>query len=431
MKIGLVSLGCSKNLVDSENILGWFKSNEHRIVTDLSKADILVLNTCGFIEPAKKESIDTILELAKLKRKANAKLVVMGCLVQRYYDDLKKDLPEVDVFLRLQDYPKMDQLLAPLLDHTSKVVYGKHERLISTLKSSAYLKVAEGCSNNCSYCAIPLIRKKMNSYPIESLVLQAQELAQQGVKELVLIAQDTSRYGEEKGSNQLLELLKRISLIEGFKWIRLLYLYPNAMNEDLLKGMKRLDKVLPYFDIPIQHADDTILKNMFRKGSAADNQDAIKRIRKHFSDAILRTTVIVGFPGETEAQFQTLLRFIEENEFDRLGAFMYSPEDDTAAFALVDDVAREVKEERLHRLMQVQERISEKRMQAHINKILSVLIESRESKNETYHGRAYSMAPDDVDGEVIFTSDQLHKIGDFVDVHIDEVSAFDLIGHVE
>lgn len=429
MKIGLVSLGCSKNLVDSENILGWFKSNDHVVVSDLNQADILVVNTCGFIEPAKKESIDTLLDLSKYKDKNAKALIATGCLVQRYYDELKDALPEVDAFIRIQDYPHLSDLLDPLLGKKSKVVYGKHERLVSTLKHSAYLKIAEGCSNRCSYCAIPLIRGNMDSYSIDSLVLQAQKLADDGVKEVVLIAQDTSRYGEEKGSNQLVELLKRIQVIEGIKWIRLLYLYPNAMTDTLLKGMKECDKVVPYFDIPIQHADDNLLKNMFRKGLSSDNADAIKRIRNLFPQAVLRTTVIVGFPGETEEQFQTLLNFIEENQFDRLGAFTYSPEDDTAAFELVDDVTQTIKEDRLHRLMQVQAHISERKMTDLIGKTFEVLIEARQPKQNLYHGRTYGMAPDDVDGELIFTSEKLLKIGDFVDVLIDEVSGFDLMGH--
>lgn len=430
MKIGLVSLGCSKNLVDSENILGWFKSNDHTVVSDLNAADILVVNTCGFIEPAKKESIDTILDVSKYKQKNAKSLIVTGCLVQRYYDELKESLPEVDAFVRIQDYPHLSELLDPLLDHSSKVVYGKHERLVSTLKHSAYLKIAEGCSNRCSYCAIPLIRGSMDSYPIDSLVQQAQKLADDGVKEIVLIAQDTSRFGEEKGSNQLVDLLEKINEIEGIEWIRLLYLYPNAMTDSLLKGMKRLSKVLPYFDIPIQHADNTLLKNMFRKGTAEDNADAIKRIRDLFDEPILRTTVIVGFPGESEEQFQTLLRFIEDNEFDRLGAFTYSPEDDTVAFDLEDDVPQALKEDRLHRLMQVQAAISDKRMLKQVGKVYRTLIESRVSKQNIYYGRTYTMAPDDVDGELEFSSDKLHKIGDFVDVMIDEVNGFDLKGHV-
>lgn len=430
MNIGLVSLGCSKNRVDSENILGWFKANQHRIVTDLSKADLLVVNTCGFIEPAKKESIDTILEMSKFKEDRCQALVVTGCLVQRYKAELEPLLPEVDAWIQIKDYPKMDQILESLLDHPSKVVYGKQERLQTTLKHTAYLKIAEGCSNRCSYCAIPLIRGNMNSYAIDGLVEEARKLAQNGVKELVLIAQDTSRFGEEQGNNQLVELLERLHAIEGFEWIRMLYLYPNAITPELLAGMKRLPKVLPYFDIPIQHADNELLRRMNRKGTIADIRQAIDRIRAAYPDAVLRTTAIVGFPGETEAQFQTLLDFIQEVQFDRLGAFTYSPEEDTQAFDFPDSVSNEVKEDRLHRLMQAQEMISEGKMQAQVGKTFEVLIESRESKSLVYKGRSVHMAPDDVDGEVAFTSDSLLPIGQLVQVTIDEVSSFDMSGHL-
>lgn len=431
MKIGLVSLGCSKNRVDSENILGWFKANEHTIVSDLSKAELLVVNTCGFIEPAKKESIDTILELAKYKEKNCQNLVVTGCLVQRYKAELEPVLPEVDAWIQIKDYPNMDKILDKMLQKPSKVVYGKQERLQTTLKHTAYLKIAEGCSNRCSYCAIPLIRGSMNSYDLETLVTEAQGLADHGVKELVLIAQDTSRYGEEKGNNQLGELLKRLNAIESFTWIRMLYLYPNAVKDALISAMKACSKVIPYFDIPIQHADNDLLKAMNRKGSLEDIKVAITRIRSAFPLAILRTTVIVGFPGETEAQFQTLLDFIQEAQFDRLGAFMYSPEEDTSAFALEDNIPQELKEERLHRIMKTQEMISEVKMQRHVGQSYPVLIESRQSKELTYVGRSVHMAPDDVDGEVQFSADALFNVGQLVDVKIDEVLSFDMIGHVE
>lgn len=429
MKIGLVSLGCSKNRVDSENILGWFSANEHTIVSDLSKAEAIIVNTCGFIEPAKKESIDTILEMAQYKNKNCKHLIVSGCLVQRYKDDLVSALPEVDAWVRIQDYPKMDEVLGHLLDKPSKVVYGKQERLQTTAPHTAYLKIAEGCSNRCSYCAIPLIRGNMDSYPLEKLVEEAQRLALKGVKELVLIAQDTSRYGEDKGSNQLVELCTKLNQIEGLVWIRLLYLYPNAVSDSFLEGIKPLTKVLPYFDIPTQHADDTVLKRMHRKGTQRDNQKVIEHIRAQFPHAVLRSTLIVGFPGETEEQFQTLLRFVESTKFDRLGAFIYSPEEDTAAFTMVDDIPYDIKEERLHRLMRVQEIISQEKMEQHVGEVMEVMVEKRDSKQLSYHGRSFHMAPDDVDGEVIFSSDRLIPNGSLVQVKIDAVSAFDMMGH--
>lgn len=428
MRIGLVSLGCSKNLVDSENILGWFKANEHTIVTNLKEADILVVNTCGFIEPAKKESIDTILELARYKEDQCKKLIVMGCLVQRYKDELEPALPEVDAWVRIQDYPQLDRLMENVLDVPSKVVYGKQERLQTTAPYTAYLKVAEGCSNRCSYCAIPLIRGNMNSYPIDGLVREAQRLALKGVKELVLIAQDTTRYGEDSGQNQLLPLLQALNAIDGFLWIRLLYLYPNAVNKELLIGMKELDKVIPYFDIPIQHADNDLLRRMNRKGTIEDIRSVISDIREVYPKAVLRTTLIVGFPGETEAQFQSLLDFVQEIKFDRLGAFIYSPEEDTPAYDMADDISYSEKEERLHRLMQIQEILSEEKMRSHVGEIVDVLVEKRDRKQLTYHGRSFHSAPDDIDGEVFFTSEQLHKPGSLIKVKVESVSAFDMQG---
>lgn len=429
MKIGLVSLGCSKNQVDSENILGWFNANHHRIVTDLSKADMLIVNTCGFIEPAKQESIETILDLAKYKQNQCKHLVVTGCLVQRYKDELVESLPEVDAWIRIQDYPKLGTLLDPLLGHESKVVYGKQERLQTTLPHTAYLKIAEGCSNRCTYCAIPLIRGTMNSYPIEDLVREAKTLVNNGVKELVLIAQDTSRYGLDKGSSQLLELLARLHELEGLVWIRMLYLYPKVITKSILEGMKTLPKVLPYFDIPIQHADDDLLRKMNRIGTQADIRKTVNDIREVFPHAVIRTTIIVGFPGETEAQFQTLLSFIEDMRFDRLGGFTYSPEDDTVAFDYPDTISQDIKEERLHRVMAIQERISYESMQKMVGQRIDVMIESRHPKTLEYKGRCYTMAPDDVDGFVRFSSNQLYSMGDVVSVVIDQANSFELEGY--
>ena len=427
MKVGLVSLGCSKNLVDSEYILGWFKANKHSIVTDLNKAEVLLVNTCGFIEPAKKESIETILDLAKYKSKNAKHLIVTGCLIQRYQEELISALPEVDAWVPIERYHEIEKIIDPVLGILSEIPYGQY-RLQSTLKHTAYLKIAEGCSNKCSFCAIPLIRKKAISVPLDELVDQAKALVKEGVKELVLIAQDTSRYGEDLGKNQLLELLQALNEIEGLTWIRMLYLYPQSISKSFLDGMKQLDKVLPYFDIPMQHADDTVLKRMFRRGTSKNNREIIQYLRNLFPNAILRTTVIVGFPGETEAQFQTLLDFVEEMGFDRLGAFTYSPEENTKAYEYEDDVPKHIKEERLHRLMSLQARISESKMSEHIGKTFRVMVEDRPSKSEYYVGRTYGMAPDDVDGEVKFSSTQLHSMGDFVEVKVTEVSSFDLIG---
>lgn len=430
MKVGLVSLGCSKNLVDSENILGWFKANEHTIVSNLKDAEMIVVNTCGFIEPAKQEGIETILEMAEYKNKNCKHLIVTGCLVQRYHQDLVEALPEVDAWVRIQDYPKIGELLEEKLHTPFKVVYGKQERLQSTQKHTAYLKIAEGCSNRCSYCAIPLIRGDMQSYPMEELLIEAQSMADKGVKECVIIAQDTSRYGLDHGTRALPELLDKLNAIEGFHWIRLLYQYPDAITDDILDAMKRNSKVLPYFDIPIQHANNRLLKAMKRKGTKEQIREVIQKIRTVFPDAILRTTIIVGFPSETEAEFQEVLDFMEEIRFDRLGAFTYSPEEDTEAYAMEDSIDPSIKEERYHRLMRLQNLIALERMERWVGQEIEVCVESREPKTILYHGRSLHSAPDDVDGEVIFTADSLLKKGSFHQVKVTSVDAYDLYGEI-
>lgn len=428
MKVGLVSLGCSKNLVDSENLLGWFKANDHTVVTNLKEADTIVINTCGFIESAKQEGIETILELADYKKHNCKNLIVTGCLVQRYHQDLVDAIPEVDAWVRIQDYPRINEILSETLHTDFKVIYGKQERLQSTAKHTAYLKVAEGCSNRCTYCAIPLIRGDMNSYPMDDLLLEAIKLADNGVKECVLIAQDTSRYGLDKGQSLLPRLLDELNKIDGFHWLRLLYQYPDAITPEILAAMKRNEKVLPYFDIPIQHASNRLLKLMNRKGSIEDIRRVIKNIKEVFPKAILRTTIIVGFPSETEAEFQELLDFVEEIKFDRLGAFTYSPEEDTVAFNMDDAIEKSVKEDRYHRLMRLQAHISYEKMQEWLNEEIEVCVESRDPKSLLYHGRSVHSAPDDVDGEVIFTSNRLLKKGSFVSVRINRVEEYDLFG---
>lgn len=428
MKVGLVSLGCSKNLVDSENLLGWFKANDHTIVSNLKEADTIVINTCGFIESAKQEGIETILEMADYKKHNCKNLIVTGCLVQRYHQDLVDALPEVDAWVRIQDYPRINEILSDVLHTDFKVVYGKQERMQSTAKHTAYLKIAEGCSNRCTYCAIPLIRGDMNSYPLDDLLIEAIKLADNGVKECVLIAQDTSRYGLDTGKSQLAKLLDELNKIDGFHWLRLLYQYPDAITDEILDAMKRNDKVLPYFDIPIQHANNRLLKLMNRKGTIEDIRKVISRIKEVFPKAILRTTIIVGFPSETEEEFQELLDFIEEVKFDRLGAFTYSPEEDTVAFDMQDAIEKSVKEERYHRLMRLQSYISYQKMQEWLNEVIEVCVESRDPKSLLYHGRSVHSAPDDVDGEVLFTSKHLLKKGSFVSVRVNRVEEYDLFG---
>ena len=430
MKIGFVSLGCSKNQVDSERVMGLLKANGHSITTVLNDAQAIFVNTCGFINPAKEESINTILEMAEYKQKNLKKLVVIGCLSQRYKQDLIDELPEVDRFIGVSEYNKLDEILSDVLETEIIGTYGKMERLISKKAHTAYLKISEGCSNRCTYCAIPLIRGNMVSYPKEDLLMEAQKLVLQGVKELVLIAQDTTRYHEDKGSNELGSLLKELNALPGLRWIRILYMYPNAVSKALLQDMKACDKVIPYFDIPIQHADNALLKAMNRKGSVEDIRQVINDIRDVFPQAILRTTVIVGFPGETREQFESLLDFIKEVRFDRLGAFAYSLEEDTPAYDLPESLSETEKQERLLQVMDLQSSISLEKTQAMIGKTLDVLVDSKERNSNVYHGRSVNSAPDQVDGEVVFVSETLLKIGSFVKVKINRNDEYDLFGEL-
>jgi ribosomal protein S12 methylthiotransferase len=428
MKIGFVSLGCSKNLVDSERVMGLLKANGHTITNAPAEAEAIFINTCGFIDPAKKEGIDTILEMADYKQGNCKKLIVLGCLAQRYKTELEADLPEVDRFIGVADYPHLSEILTEELGVDIKGSYGKMERLLTTKPYTAYLKISEGCSNRCTYCAIPLIRGNMVSYPMEDILDEAHKLARQGVKELVLIAQDTTRYGEDMGEARLPELLYKLNEIRGFKWIRILYMYPNAVSDELLEAMRSNDKVIPYFDIPVQHADDAVLAKMNRKGNADGLREVIARIRSVFPDAILRTTMMVGFPSETEEQFQTLLDFTSEIGFDRLGAFTYSPEEDTAAYDMVDQVEEPIKQDRIRRLMELQETIAQRKGEQWIGRIIDVLNESRDVNAYEYHGRSIHSAPDNIDGEVRFTSSRLIRSGEFVKVRIDYALGHDLIG---
>lgn len=428
MNIHLVSLGCSKNQVDSERVMGLLESNGHTMVASPDKAEAIFVNTCGFINPAKEESIATILDMADYKQRNAKKLIVIGCLAQRYKTELEKELGEVDRFIGVSEYHRLGEILTETLGTEIKGTYGKMERLIPKSAHSAYLKVSEGCSNRCTYCAIPLIRGNMKSYPVEELVEEAKRLASTGIKELVLIAQDTSRYGEDQGENRLGELLHQLNAIEGLVWIRLLYQYPNAVTERLLQAMKACEKVVPYFDIPIQHADDSLLKRMNRKGTVADMRKVITDIRSVFPNAILRTTVIVGFPGETREQFETLLDFIREVRFDHLGAFAYSPEEDTPAFSMPETISETEKQERLLQVMDVQAVIAAEKKGALVGTVQTVLIESVNVRKHMAVGRCAFQAPDQVDGEVHVDLRGLPQPGDLIDVRITSHDNYDLFG---
>lgn len=428
MKVGFISLGCSKNLVDSETIMGMLVQGGHTLCVHPQEADAIIINTCGFIEPAKEEAINTILEMAQYKNENLKKLIVVGCLAQRYQKELIEEMPEVDRFISIKEYPNLHQILEEELG-APLVSYSKSERLISSKPWSAYLKIAEGCSNHCTYCAIPLIRGDNVSYPLDKIVEEAKWLAQKGVKELVLIAQDTTKYGVDLFNRRaLLDVLEKVNAIEGLHWIRVLYMYPDEIDETLIEGMARLDKVLPYFDIPMQHASNKMLKLMNRRGSKEEVLQTITSIREHFAHPVLRTTFIVGFPHEEKEDFDELIDFVKEVRWNSMGAFTYSPEEDTVAYEMEDQIEESVKQERLDILMRLQKEISLQNHEALVGEILEVLVEGQDGLVGKYRGRSIYHAPDDVDGMVIFKSERAIPFGSFVKVKITEARPYDLIG---
>lgn len=429
MKIGFISLGCSKNLVDSEKMMGMITSGHHELVHQPQEAEAIIINTCGFINSAKEEAIQTIFVMAAYKKENLKKLIVVGCLAQRYKEDLLQDIPEIDAVISIKEYPHLHEILGQLLDGQDLVSYAKSERLVSSKPWTAYLKIAEGCSNRCTYCAIPLIRGGNVSVPMEQLVEEAKQLASRGVKELVLIAQDTTKYGIDLyGELSLLKLLQKMHAIEGFHWIRILYMYPDEISEELVKGMAELPKVLPYFDIPMQHADDRMLALMNRRGTQKEVRNLVDMIRRYHAQPTLRTTFIVGFPQEDEAAYQELVQFVKDIRWDRMGAFTYSPEEDTPAFTMEGAIPEQVKEERLCELMALQEEISLKNQRRMIGQEIEVLVESQEGLTGKYRGRGSSSAPDEVDGIVVFTSERAIPMGSFVKVKVIDALPHDLIG---
>ena len=426
MKIGFISLGCAKNLVDSEHIIGLFDDPFFEIESNPKKCDAIVINTCGFIENAKQESIDTILEMAELKKDRLKYLIVCGCLSQRYYDDCVKEFPEVDLFVRIADYPNLDKKLAKLFNHDFNSYYG-HKRKLITKDYSAYLKIGDGCNNCCTYCAIPLIRGKYYSFPIDEVVSEAKRLYDSGVKELNVVAQDTTTYGKDINSS-LAELLRRLDQID-FKWIRVLYMYPDEITDELLDVMKNSKHVLPYFDIPVQYGNDEILKKMNRRGSVKLIEERVGKIRSIFKDAIIRTTLIVGFPYETDDTFNDTLRMVEKCKFDSMGAFTYSREEDTKAYDM-PQVDEEDVNRRYNILMETQQRINFDLNKNRVGNTYTVLIERYESLFKRYVARSYMSAPDGVDGVVYIKSDKTLEIGSFVDVKITDFKGYDLIAEL-
>lgn len=455
MNVGFISLGCSKNLIDTEVAIGLFKNNNYKIVNNPDEADILVVNTCGFIESAKEEAINTILEMAEYKKKRCKYLIAMGCLVQRYYDDLVKLLPEVDLFIKIDEYNKLwdkiEDLLKRDIVEKSKTktitkiselkplpmpTYNEFmERIVTTGKNYAYLKVGEGCSNRCTYCAIPYIRGPFVSRKMEDVLDEAEMLAKKGIKELIVIAQDTTKYGVDiYGESKLAELLEKLSKINGIEWIRFLYSYPEGITDELIKVVANNKKITKYFDIPIQHISNQILKKMNRKTSKENITAIIENIRNTIPDVTLRTSLIVGFPGETKEDFEELLNFVKNTKFDKLGTFMYSKEDGTPAAKLPDQIHGNTKKARYNKIMEAQQEISKQILKNKIGKTYKILIEDLSFDGKYFIGRTMQDVPEE-DGLVyIKNNNNLNEneiLNNFVDCKIIDVSNYDLIGEIE
>ena len=430
MKVGFVSLGCAKNLVESENIIGLFDDPFFEYEADLRQCEAIVINTCGFILSAKEEAIDTILEIAEYKEDKLEKLIVTGCFVQRYYDECVKEFPEVDLFIPIKDYHQMPKMLSELFGHEFTNSYGKNRKLANS-SYSAYLKIADGCNNRCTYCAIPLITGNYRSVPLKDNLQEAEKLLAMGVKELNIVAQDTTYYGRDLADGYRLgDLLGELDKLP-FHWIRILYMYPDELDEKFLETMSQCERVLPYFDIPIQYGDDDLLKQMNRRGSVELIKEKIALIRRYFPAAAIRTTLIVGFPGETQESFDNTLQLIKELRFDSLGAFTYSPEDDTPAAAFDGQVNEELKQERYEQLMELQQGIVNEKNKARVDQTYEVLIERYESLFDRYVARAYFCAPDGIDGVVYAKSKKELSIGSFYRVKITGYKNYDLEGIIE
>lgn len=431
MKIGFISLGCSKNLVVTEEIIGLFEKHGYTIVSNPEEAEVLLINTCGFIESAKDEGIKTILEMADYKEKNCKYLIVTGCLVQRYIDELKEAIPEVDLFVKISDYDLLWNKIEQLINNNhedDKLSY--LNRKLTTGDVSAYLKIAEGCSNYCTYCAIPYIQGKYVSRPYEEIIDEANILAKKGIKELIVIAQDTTKYGIDLyGKARLAELLDDLSKIDGIEWIRFLYSYPESIDDELIKVVKNNNKICKYFDLPIQHVSDDILKKMNRKCRKKDIVDLVTKLRKEIPNVILRTTLIVGFPGETEEQFNELYTFINECPFDKLGAFAYSIEDGTIAAKMPDQLSKKIKEQRRKKIMLLQQGISKDLLKNKIGNVYDCLIENITTDGEYYIGRTYMDVLNE-DGVVYIKNSKSVMINDFVKVKITDSREYDLIGEI-
>ena len=439
MKILFISLGCDKNLVDTEVMLGMLASRGYEMTNDEQEADIIVINTCCFIHDAKEESIQNILEVAEYKKNGSAKaLIVTGCMAERYRQEILDEIPEVDEVLGTTAYDR-------ILDAVDAALAGQHEvmtadldalplpetkRLVTTGGHFAYLKIAEGCDKHCTYCIIPKIRGNFRSVPMERLLKEAQDLAEQGVKELILVAQETTLYGKDLyGEKSLPKLLRELCKISGIRWIRILYCYPEEITDELIQVMKEEPKICHYLDLPIQHANDTILKRMGRRTSKQELIDIVQKLRKEIPDICLRTTLITGFPGETQEQHEEVMEFIDTLEFDRLGAFTYSPEEDTPAATFEDQIDEEVKEDRQADIMELQQEIAFDKAEDMIGREVLVMIEGKVADENAYVGRTYRDAPN-VDGLIFINTDVELISGDFAKVKVTGALDYDLIGEL-
>ena len=440
MKLLFISLGCDKNLVDSEVMLGLLSERGYEITNDEQDADVIVINTCCFINDAKTESIETILEMSELKKTGKLKaLIVAGCLAERYKDEFRKEMSEVDAILGTTSFDKIVEAVDEALGGRNEEIFesidhlpdtSKVERVVTTGSYMAYLKIAEGCDKHCTYCIIPSVRGKFRSVPMEKLIQEATNLAKRGVKELVLVAQETTLYGKDLyGEKKLPELLHKLAEIEGIEWIRLLYCYPEEITDELIETMATEPKVCHYIDMPIQHSQDTILKRMGRRTSTEQLKEVVQKLRTAMPDIAIRTTLISGFPGETLEDHEGMLAFVDEMEFDRLGVFTYSKEEDTPAANFENQVSEEEKERRRDEIMTLQQQISYECDQDMIGKQVKVLIEGYLYEEDIYVGRTYKDAPK-VDGCIFVKSEEEIISGDFVDVMITGASEYDLIGEV-
>ena len=438
MKVAFVSLGCAKNLVNTEQMMALCRDQGWIVTGDPAGADVAVLNTCGFIEGAKTEAIDNILELAQLKEDGQlGKLIVAGCLSQRYRDEILEELPEIDGLLGTGSYTDVVEAVKAVMEDDVPTYFGDihhtiedGDRMVSTPSYTAYLKIAEGCDNRCAYCIIPRLRGRFRSRTIESLVAEAKKLADSGVKELMVIAQDITRYGTDwDGKHHLAELLNELCKLD-FKWIRLHYLYPDEFDDELIEVIASQPKIIKYLDIPLQHCNDAILARMNRRGTKAEILELLAKLRTKMPDLVLRTSLIVGLPGETEEAFEELCDFLRETKIQRAGVFQFSPEEGTAAAIMPDQVPSEVAERRVELLVDIQSRVMDEWNEERLGREMEVLCEGFDSTVGCYAGRSYADSPD-IDGRVLFTAAGLIPAGTFVKVRITDVSDGDLMGEVE